>query len=301
MVYLHPLAFLLGFEGIALLRAQAGEYDRAFVEERFAEIRRLLDDEALHRDADADLVSTVDGYGIWSQTYDLPGNGIFAVEEPIVRRVIQGLPTGTALDAACGTGRNTAWLVEQGHRTIGVDSSSDMLAHARAKVPEADFRPGDLHRLPVRDGEVDLVLCSLALTHVPDLRPILAEFARVLRPGGHVVIADVHHEHDALLGVGPKVVRNDGTIGALPRYRHLASDYLGAALPAGFAVRGCEEPLSQVEAKHPLETEPVGLWPWNLFGAAPEAVKAAFAGLPTMVIWHFQKNGDAPAAAERER
>lgn len=43
MIYQHPLAYLLGLEGVALMRAFAGEYDRAFTEARFAEVRALLD------------------------------------------------------------------------------------------------------------------------------------------------------------------------------------------------------------------------------------------------------------------
>ncbi|WP_241582192.1 class I SAM-dependent methyltransferase, partial [Rosenbergiella nectarea] len=69
-----------------------------------------------------------------------------------------------------------------------------MLARARAEVPGAGFRLGELTRLPVEDGAVDLVVCALALAHVPDLEPVLAEFARVLRPGGHLVISDMHPE-----------------------------------------------------------------------------------------------------------
>src|ERR687886_1632779 len=47
VIYQHPLAYLLGLEGIALLRAFAGEYDTAFVQARLAEVRRLLDTDAL--------------------------------------------------------------------------------------------------------------------------------------------------------------------------------------------------------------------------------------------------------------
>lgn len=57
---------------------------------------------------------------------------------------------------------------------------------ARRTVPDGEFLLADLHRLPVADDAVDLVTCSLVLTHVPDLRPVTAEFARVLRPGGHL-------------------------------------------------------------------------------------------------------------------
>jgi SAM-dependent methyltransferase len=60
MIYQHPLAYLLGLEGIALLRAWAGEYDRAFVQARLAEVRRLLDNDAGHLAARGHQVVGVD-------------------------------------------------------------------------------------------------------------------------------------------------------------------------------------------------------------------------------------------------
>uniref|UniRef100_UPI000AE01C42 class I SAM-dependent methyltransferase n=1 Tax=Streptomyces sp. SBT349 TaxID=1580539 RepID=UPI000AE01C42 len=190
----NPLAYLVGLEGTALLRSFTGEHDRAFVEARIAELRKLLDDETL-ADAAVDVarVGTVDGYEIWSRTYDGP-NSAFDIDEPVVGDILDGIPEGVALDAACGTGRMTALLAERGHRAVGVDSSADMLARARERVPGGEFRLGDLHRLPVADDSVDLVVCSLALTHVPELGPVIAEFARVLCPGGHLVISDIHPE-----------------------------------------------------------------------------------------------------------
>ncbi|HEU5110336.1 MAG TPA: class I SAM-dependent methyltransferase, partial [Micromonosporaceae bacterium] len=148
------------------------------------------------------------------------------------------MPRGTALDAACGTGRHAARLAAAGHRVVGVDSSPAMLERARARVPGGEFRRGDLSSLPLPDGGVDLVVCALALTHVPDLRRPFAEFARVLRPGGHLVVSDVHHERVALTSM-PRVRSADGAPVLLPAYRHRAGDYLCAALPAGFLVRRC--------------------------------------------------------------
>ena len=87
-----------------------------------------------------------------------------------------------ALDAACGTGRFAGFLARRGHRVIGVDSSPDMLAHARQRVPEAGFHVAGLARLRLPDDWVDVIICALALDHVPGLDPVLAEFARVLCP-----------------------------------------------------------------------------------------------------------------------
>jgi SAM-dependent methyltransferase len=130
---------MLGLEGVALLRAFAGNgFDRAFVEARIAETRTLLDHAAplVGEGVDVGQVSTVDGYRAWSVTYDEPGNPLIVVEEPIVHQILDGLPAGSALDAACGTGRHAEYLAARGHRVIGVDISPDMLARARIRVPQ---------------------------------------------------------------------------------------------------------------------------------------------------------------------
>ncbi|WP_433271594.1 class I SAM-dependent methyltransferase [Actinosynnema sp. CS-041913] len=291
MIYEHPLAYLLGLEGIALLRAFTGEHDRDFVESRIAEIRRLLDDGSLAGAAvEVDRVTAVDGYRVWSATYDQPGNAAFDIDGPLVEEIVDALPVGVALDAACGTGRHARPLAERGHRVIGVDGSPDMLARARERLPQGEFLLGDLSRLPVGDAEVDLVVCGLALTHVPALDPVMAEFARVLRPGGHLVISDVHPEAVAR-GSVPSVRGPSGRPGRVATYRHLVGDYLRAALPLGLQLRRCEEPRLPAPAEpRPPATAlgPWELWPWCLADLVPDATRAANADVPAMVVWHFQ-------------
>jgi len=80
-VFQHPLSYLLGLEGIALLRAFAGEYDRDFTMARFAEIRALLDSvEELGDGAAVDAIPTTEGYGSWAEFYDEPGNQLIELE-----------------------------------------------------------------------------------------------------------------------------------------------------------------------------------------------------------------------------
>jgi len=103
---------------------------------RIAEIRKLLDSPELSNEGVvADRVTTVDGYRIWSATYDQPGNGIFAYEEPFVHEIIDPLAPGAAVDAAWGTGRYAEYLTAQGHQVVGADSSPEMLTRARARTP----------------------------------------------------------------------------------------------------------------------------------------------------------------------
>jgi SAM-dependent methyltransferase len=291
VIYQHPLAYLLGLEGVALLRAWAGDYDQEFVQARLAEIRRLLDDTTL-ANHDGVLVhpgDTLTAYRRWSATYDEPRNSLFDSDEPVVHAILDTLPIGTALDAACGTGRYAAYLAARGHHVVGVDSSPDMLA--RARVPDATFVRGDVHQLPLADGTVDIVVSALALVHVPSLVPLIAEFARVLRPGGHLVISDIHHER-VLLGSVVHAVGPAGEPGVAPTYQHTPGDYLRAALPTGLQVRRCEEPRPTLPDRPspPPEELDVGDWtdwPWTLLPLVPAATLAAF-DKPSTIIWHFQ-------------
>jgi SAM-dependent methyltransferase len=296
MVYQHPLAYLLGLEGVALLRAFSGDYDRGFTDARFAEMRTLLDSvDKLGEGVDTPLLTTADGYNSWSEDYDEPGNGLIDLEQPIVQKILAGLPVGVALDAACGTGRHAAYLASLGHDVIGVDSSPGMLDRARAKVPGAKFYDGDLHDLPVPDDHVDVVVCALALTHVPDLPPVLVEFARVLRPGGHLVIS----ESPGLMtgGIGFPLVKRgpDGMPGLISNRHHRTSDYLAAALPLGLQVRHCEEPRlgyptvdpDDKPPENPVPTkEPPDIWSLHCWTAA--ATNAAYRDQPVAIIWDFQ-------------
>ena len=313
MIYQHPLAYLLGLEGIALLRAWAGEYDKAFVEARLAEVRRLLDNEALvnHDGVMVNRGDAVTGYRQWSATYDEPRNSLFDCDEPIVHEILDALPAGTAVDAACGTGRYSGYLAARGHQVVGVDRSPEMLDRARVRVPQAEFVLGDVLQLPLADDAADVTVCALALAHLPALGPVMAEFARVLRAGGHLVISDIHHER-IFLGSLVEALGPTGEPGLVPTYRHTAGDYLRAALPAGLQVRRCEEPRAPAEdsastpstersdpsryrrppARERGEEVESGVgsweeWPWSLMDLVPAATSAA-AGTPLTIIWHFQ-------------
>ena len=300
MIYQHPLAYLLGLEGIALLHAFAGEYDREFTLTRLAEVRELL--ESVHKLGDgatAEAITTMDGYRGWAEFYDQPGNQLIDLEQPVVRDILNGLTPGLALDAACGTGRHSEYLASLGHSVVGVDSSPDMLARARAKVPGGEFHCGDLHHLPVPDSHVDVVVCALALMHVPDLAAAFAEFVRVLKPGGHLVISDWR----SLMGViALPVVKEgpDGKPGFIPSRVRLTSEYLSAALPLGLHVRRCEEPRRPSPLVDPTgtphsDTEPMPRYVagdipdiWSLHAWCPEATNAAYRDAPAAIIWHFQ-------------
>lgn len=96
--------YLLGIEGLALLRAGAR---RSFedVETRTEEIREILarlDEPPYAERRDLPEVDVDAGYAEWAEGYDEPGNDTIAAEEPVVRALLNQLPAGPVLDAACG-------------------------------------------------------------------------------------------------------------------------------------------------------------------------------------------------------
>ncbi len=103
-------------------------------------------------------------------------------------------PSLTGGDLGCGTGRLAETVAPHVHRVIAVDASGDMLDAARRRLDgltNVDVRQGDLEALPVQPGELDAAMLSLVLHYSPDPARALAEVARVLQPGGRVLIVDM--------------------------------------------------------------------------------------------------------------
>src|SRR5262249_52038717 len=243
--HVRSIALLLGLEGVSLLRACADAgFDGAFVDERLTEVRRLLADEAslgLGVGVDVGQIDTRAGYEHWSRTYDDQYNTLLAAEQPTIGALFVELRPGLVLDAGCGTGRHCVTLGELGHRVIGVDSSPHMLERARRNAPQATLIEGAISSLPLASHSVDAAICSLALTHVASLADSLAELARVVAPGGHIITSDIHVLSLYLGGVAG-VQGEDGSIRAMPAARYLGSDYINAARRAGLHIDACFEP-----------------------------------------------------------
>jgi len=132
-------------------------------------VDRFNEDPSLRFQLDIPDMDVERGYRLWADTYDDFHNPLIAVEGPIIRRLIDSIPPGRALDAACGTGRYARYLSERGHAVSAVELSPEKIEKARANMPGVEFRSGSLEALPFSGQTFDLVMCGLALTHLPEI------------------------------------------------------------------------------------------------------------------------------------
>ena len=103
-------------------------------------------------------------------------------------------PEATVGDLGCGTGQVSAAVAPFVATVIGVDSSAAMLQAARKRLQgqrNIDLRRGELEALPIDDNGLDTATVMLVLHHVPEPGRALADVARVLKPGGRLVLVDM--------------------------------------------------------------------------------------------------------------
>jgi SAM-dependent methyltransferase len=139
----------------------------------------------------------------------------FDAREPLVAAVVAAQPR-RILEVGCGWGELAEWVGrETGVEVVAVDLSPRMVALARESGVQAQV--GDVQELPFADGEFDVAIAAWMLYHVPDLDRGIAELARILRPGGRLVVATNSRFHllelRELVGSGPstlKFAREDG-------------------------------------------------------------------------------------------
>ena len=123
-------------------------------------------------------------------------------QEPEARALIAdlGLPAGSrGLDVGCGVGLYALWLAEavgSRGRVVGIEPSTERVEEARALVghllpaPRLEFREGVATKLDAADATFDWVWCGDVLHHVQETGLALGEFARVVRPGGRIIVKE---------------------------------------------------------------------------------------------------------------
>lgn len=132
----------------------------------------------------------------------LVGPGLKKEQEAALRYV-----TGKrVLEVGCGTGNLLEHLASSDRSVVGLDISKGMLKQAAKRLAGKGKRisliQGDYYRLPFPSNSFDCVVATFTLTHAPDLKPVLEEIAKVLIPGGRLVVVDVGPSRMPSLGSG---------------------------------------------------------------------------------------------------
>lgn len=142
--------------------------------------------------ADFDLDYTVDDFDV-----DQHPDSLFLYQRVHEELLHEGtLPGGRTLDVACGTGRLVAGAFESGGEAVGIDPSREMLGLCRWVYPDERFPlvRAVAETLPFQDASFDRVICQCSLDHFVEPHAFMEEAARVVKPGGRVVIALSNYE-----------------------------------------------------------------------------------------------------------
>jgi demethylmenaquinone methyltransferase/2-methoxy-6-polyprenyl-1,4-benzoquinol methylase len=111
-------------------------------------------------------------------------------------------PGDRVIDLACGTGDLGELAARRGARVVGVDFAREMLRRARARGVGAALVQGDAQALPFADASASALVCGFALRNFVSLDAVLAECARVLRPGGRIALLEVDRPSSWLVRAG---------------------------------------------------------------------------------------------------
>jgi len=189
------------------------------------------------------VVDVREGYGEWVRTYEQ------TVQDEMDLRLLERLRTvdwsepRRVLDLACGTGRIGAWLRTRCHGTIdGIDLTPEMVDLARRKGVYRTLGIADISSTGLPAGTYELCTQSLADEHLPDLRPLYREVARVTEPGGYFVIVGFHPQF-LMAGVPTHFDRAPGESVTIRSYVHLLSDHVRAALAFGWSLLEMDEAI----------------------------------------------------------
>ena len=181
-------------------------------------------------------------YDRWAGLYDDYDNPMLFVAGHAVASLAPLAAGGSVFEFGCGTGRNLALLKHLGaERLSGCDLSKGMLTQARRRDPAFTLIRHDMEQpLPAAAATgADLVLFCLALEHVGDLRPPLAQARRLLRPGGRVAIVEIHPSL-AIGGVAAHFVA-EGMEVRMPVAAHGFDEYRDAFAETGLVPLQCRD------------------------------------------------------------
>lgn len=127
----------------------------------------------------------------WIKNMDAPDHFLRQhIITPLLEERLSALAPKTALEVGCGEGRNCRMLRDFGCSVTGLDPVDALVDAARERDPSGRYETGFSESLPFENDSFDLVLCVMVLGNVNDLGAAITQMARVVKPGGHILIVE---------------------------------------------------------------------------------------------------------------
>ncbi len=180
--------------------------------------------------------NTLLAYKKWAKDYDTHPNPHILVEHQDFVKLTDPQKNEKILDAGCGTGKYTEEFYRAGSDVIGIDFCPEMLEIAKRKNPQIEFLKHNINRgFPFKASRFDKITCGQTLKHIRSLNPVLAEFYRILKPGGKLIFSVTHPEIN-FEGFEMKYRPNFFLAEESKIYHHKFTDYFNAFDYSGFLI-----------------------------------------------------------------
>lgn len=181
-------------------------------------------------------------YNLWSSQYDTNHNKTRDLDKLVTEKMLSDLRFSEVLEIGCGTGKNTAFILEKANKVTGIDFSEEMLKIAQQKFQRknVDFIEADITRTwPVKDSSVDLITFNLVLEHIEDLDLVFSEAFKKLKSSGHIFISELH-PFKQYHGTKARFDTEEGRT-ELVTFTHHISEFIESATSAGFELKKLKE------------------------------------------------------------
>lgn len=197
-------------------------------------------------------------YDWWAADYDSqPDNLMLALDEQVFGALLQetSLAGKQVIDVGCGTGRHWNRLLSGNPASItGYDVSEGMLKKLQEKFPGQHTVKLSDHRLEATaSASADLLISTLTVAHISNIKETLQEWDRVVKPGGHIIITDYHP--DALAKGGRRTFKHDTETVAITNNVHPVPDIIAMGGQLGWQLLRLEERNIDDTVKHFYEKQ----------------------------------------------
>lgn len=177
-------------------------------------------------------------YNLWAEQYDTNENKTRDLEALALQDTLQNINIGNCLEIGCGTGKNTAWLIQKATTIKAIDLSNNMLEKAKHKIQsnKVQFIQADINEEWnfAKSNQFNLATFSLVLEHIQNLNAIFRKLEPVMCKKGYVYIGELH-PFKQYSGTKARF-ETETELHIVTCFNHNISDFTGAAKQYGFEI-----------------------------------------------------------------